>query len=690
MTDRQQNEFIDITTTLGAGAVVVESLEGEEHVSGLFEYRLRLFSEDHTVDYGSLVGTKATVTLQSADGPRRMFSGIITKVTMVMVDTVNRLAFFNAEMRPWTWLLGLKADCRIFQNQTAPQIIEQIFKDGGYTDYKLSLNATYDSREYCVQYRETALNFICRLMEEEGIFFFFQHATSGHTMVLADDADAHQDCPNVTTLTYRSNLSENVDDDDIISDVSADQQVVTNAYGLENYNFLTPSTDLYANSTGTGSPSYLVYDYPGRHLTTSVGETIAKHRLEALEVQAKLLRGSGHFRNLIAGYKFTVASHPRSEVNSTWVVRSLVVHAARGDYKASFVAFPSTQTFRPRGTAVKPVIPSTQTALVVGKSGEEQWVDKYGRIKVQFYWDRLGKKDENSSCWIRVAQGWAGKSWGMQFLPRIGQEVVVSFLEGDPDRPLVTGSVYNAEVMPPYALPDQQTKSTIMSQTTKNGTGKFNELRFEDKSGSEEIYVHAQKDYNVLVENDVTRTIKHDETVDIQNKNTITVKQDRSRTVSEGNDSLTVSKGTRAVSVTGKETHTNSDNFEQTVSKDYKLTVSGNLTITVTGDLKIEAATITMKSTSGAISETASTGYSLSAGTSVALKSGTTFDGNAGTAMTLKSGTDATVQAGMNLNAKAGIGFTAQGTTATLKGSATGEVDGGGMLTVKGGLVKIN
>jgi type VI secretion system secreted protein VgrG len=341
----------------------------------------------------------------------------------------------------------------------------------------------------------------------------------------------------------------------------------------------------------------------------------------------------------------------------------------RLQYRNTFQAFPSSASFRPLRVTPKPRIYGTQTAIVTGKSGEEIWTDQYGRIKVQFHWDQLGQNDENSSCWIRVAQGWAGKNWGAIFLPRIGQEVVVSFLEGDPDRPLVTGAVYNGQQPVPYTLPDEQTKSTVKSNSSKGGNG-FNEIRLEDKAGSEELYLHAQKDMTIDVLNDQTTTITNNRTVTIQEKDdSLTVtKGNRAVTVSQGNETLTVSQGdrtvavsqgkethsvqsTRDVTVTGNETHTNKADFSQTVSGNYTLKVTGTLTIQATGDLTLK--------TDGALTV------------------------QSGTSMTVKSGTDLTASSGTGLSLSGG-------TTMEIKGSASGTVDGGGMLTVKGGMVKIN
>jgi type VI secretion system secreted protein VgrG len=316
------------------------------------------------------------------------------------------------------------------------------------------------------------------------------------------------------------------------------------------------------------------------------------------------------------------------------------VEGNQEEYSNSFDAFPATATYRPPLATPRPHISGSQTALVVGKSGEEIWTDQYGRIKVKFSWDQSTPKDETSSCWVRVSTPWAGKQWGSIQIPRIGQEVVVSFLEGNPDRPLITGSVYNASETVPYTLPDNQTRSTFKSNSSKGGNG-FNEICFEDKAGSEEIFIQAQKDMNVVVLNDSTATITKDETITVKGKRTMTVTGDEAHT-NQANFSSTITKdetvtvkGKRTMTVTGNEAHTNQADFSSTVSGNFSLKVSGNLTIEASG--------------------------------SVSIKAGTTFTNKAGTDMTNDAGT-----------------------TLTNKAAASQTVDGGGMLTVKGGMVKIN
>jgi type VI secretion system secreted protein VgrG len=530
--------------------------------------------------------------------------------------------------------------------------MEAIFDEFEFTDYRNDTKSTYAKREYCVQYNETFFNFVSRLMEEEGIFYFFEHTADKHTLVFADDADAHKTCPGLESkpVSFKQSMMD-YNQDLAITRCLVEEQVVSDKYALDDFNFETPSTDLKVEETAKdGKGKLRVYEYPAGHLNKDEGEQRTGIRLDALEQPKKLIRGDGFVRAFVAGHKFELKDHYRKDVNKTYVLRSVSHAATQENYTNSFEAFPSDHPFRPPRLAHKPLISGTQTAIVVGKSGEEIWTDKYGRVKVQFHWDQKGKNDENSSCWIRVDYGWAGKNWGGIFLPRIDQEVIVSYLDGDPDRPLITGAVYNSDQTVPYTLPAEQTKSTVKTNTSKGGGG-FNEIRFEDKKDSQELYFHAQKDQNVVVENDRTKKILHNETN--------TIKQDRSTTIQEGNDTYVVAKGnrtfqvntgnetyevkgTRDLTVTGNETHTDKANFTQKVTGNYELKVTGNLTIDVTGS-------VTIKSAMGMTHEAA-------------------------LAMTNK-----------------GLSITNQAQTSiTNKGDAMNTVESGGITTIKGALVKIN
>lgn len=652
----QGTRHFTITTPLGADKFLLKNFQGEEGISRLFHYRVELISQDDSIDFTQIVGQKVTITVELPGGSDNQYiNGVVGRFTQAGKST--RFTTYFADLYPSLWLLTMNVDYQIFQNKSALDIIKKVFSDLSFTDFKDSTTKTYNTREFCVQYGESAFNFVSRLMESEGIFYFFDHSASTHTLVLADDSSAYLSMPGLDTV-QASASGRSWETADAMLESQLEQQVVVGQFKSDDYNFETPTTDLLATASGSDT-SRSVYDYPGEYTTASDGETVTSLRLDALQAPEKLLKGTSMCRAFHAGAKFTLANHYRSDANASYVLTSLSQSGDQDQYSNSFEAFSSDTVFHPPCVTPKPKIIGSQTALVVGKSGEEIWTDQYGRITVKFYWDQSSASDETSSCWIRVAQGWAGKAWGSIFVPRIGQEVVVSFLDGNPDRPLVTGCVFNATQTVPYTLPDEQTKSTVKTNSSKGGSG-FNELRFEDKAGSEEIFIQAQKDMNVTVLNNLTTTVTNARSTTVSQKDdSLVVDQgNRSIKVNTGNETHTV-QGKRDLTITGNETHTNSADFTQNVSGNFTLKVSGNLSIQVSG--------------------------------SVSIQSGTSFDNNAGTALTNKAGTSLTNQAGTSLTNKAGTSMDNEAQVSiTSKANASHDVESSGILTLKGSLVKIN
>lgn len=657
----QQNLYLTVSSPLGDDDLIVQAFHGEDRVSGLFHYQVELISEASDIDFSKLVGASMTLNITSGEESYPL-NGVVAR--FVQAGTSQRFTTYYAELRPWLWLTTLVTDSCVFQEKSTPEIIEEIFKGLGYSDYKLTLQGTYPKREFCVQYQETCFDFVSRLMEDEGIFYYFEHEEGKHTLIIADAQDVHAPRGALTTAPVTTAQSSH-GADEIITHLALEQQVVSTGYAMTDYNFEQPTTQL-GITVGEAGPKAR-FEYPGGYIAKGDGEARIEKRIQALELPTKRVRGQSFCRGMLSGHTLEITDHVREDLNAEYVMRWVSHSGNQGRYSNSFEAFPSDVPFRPPRITRKPTIQGAQTAVVVGKSGEEIFTDKYGRVKVAFPWDRNAKKDETASCWIRVAQAWAGKGYGAMFIPRIGQEVLVSFLDGDPDRPIITGSVYNAEQTVPYALPGEQTKTTFKTNSAKGGGGS-NELRFEDKKDAEEIYLHAQKDMLVEVENDVTRTVKNDETITITNARTTTIeKGDETLTVKEGNRIVKVEKGDethevkgkRTVKVSGAETRTHEDKV------DHK--VGGNFTLKVDGDLVIEAGgKITFK-----------------AGSSLAAQSGTSLTVKAGTALKGESGTDLALKAGTNLKGEAGVQL-------QLKGSAMGEVNGGGMLNLKGGMVKVN
>ncbi|MBI2771772.1 MAG: type VI secretion system tip protein VgrG [Burkholderiales bacterium] len=665
----QATAFLSVTTPLGADQLLLDAFEGTEAISQPFRFSLSMRSTSMTLDATTVVGATATIKLKHGAGPVRYFSGIVSRFLHAGGD--REFSAYSAELVPKLWLLTLSRNRVIYQNKTAAVIIKAVLAEFGVT-IQDKLTGTYGSREYCVQHDETAFEFISRLMEEEGIFYFFTFADGAHTMVLADATSAHTDCTNGAALRYAPHGGgrEMID---AVNRFEFESRIVAQKHATSDYDYLNPSTALAAeHAAATGKGSH--YDYPGGHKVVADGTARSKIRVEAEQVQGTVSRGQSFCYSLTAGTKFTLSGHGRTALNAAHVLRTVTHSASNEHYSNSFETFPATVPFRAPRVTPRPRVAGSQIATVVGSSGEEIWTDAHGRIKVQFIWDQVGTKNENSSCWVRVSQTWAGQGWGALFIPRVGQEVVISYVDGDPDRPLVTGSVYNAEKTPPVTLPSMQTQSTIKSRSSKSGTA-GNEIRFEDKKDSEEFYFHAQKDMKVEIENQLTTTVKASHEIHTLEKG------DRTVDVQTGKEVHKV-KGTRELTVTGNETHTNEADFTQKVTGNYELKVTGNLVIDVTGSITIKSA----KDVTGK----AGTTWQAEAGTALTNKAGTALNNEAGTALTNKAGTDLTNQAGMGLKNKAGTTLDNEGTMVNNKASATQTVDGGGMLTVKGGMVKIN
>ncbi len=658
---KQTNSTLTVTTPFGADELLLDAFHGVEAISQPFKFSLSMRSANTGLDPALIIGASVTVKFALPAGPVRYFNGIVSRFMHAGGD--KAFSSYSAELVPSLWLLTLSRDRVIYQNKTAADIIKAVLGGFGVT-FDAQLTGSYGSREYCVQYDETALEFISRLMEEEGIFYFFTFTNGGHTMVLGDSASVHTACTDGAALRYFPDQGGRREMD-VVNQLEYESRLVAQKFEYSDYNYLTPSTALLTESSGAKGKGKQ-FEYPGKHAVLADGTQRAKVRSEASQVDGAVCRGTSYCYPLSAGKKFTLSGHSRTALNTALVLRA-VTHAASNDqYSNAFEAFPATVPFRPPRVSPLPRVSGSQTALVVGPSGEEIWTDKHGRIKVQFHWDRVGVKDENSSCWVRVSQSWAGLGWGSLFLPRIGQEVVVSHVDGDPDRPIVTGCVYNAENTTPVTLPGMQTQSTIKSRSSKQGAA-GNEMRMEDKKDAEEFYFHAQKDMKVEIENDLsTKLIKGSETHTL-------AKGDRTVDVQTGKEIHKV-KGTRELTVTGNETHTNQADFKQAVTGNYELKVTGNLVIDVTGSISIKSAT-TLKA---------------EAGTALTSKAGTALTNEAGTSLTNKAGLDLTNQAGTGLKNKAGTTLDNEGAMVTNKASAMQTVDGGGMLTLKGGLVKIN
>jgi type VI secretion system secreted protein VgrG len=576
-TFEQADRPLAVQTPAGKDKLVLLSFTGEEHLSRLFSFELRMLSDQESINPKQLVGKRVSFSVRKAGGDPRHFNGFINRFTYSGAGDRGHL--YAARVVPWFWFLRRNSNCRIFQNKNVPDIVKQVFQDAGFTDFELKLSGNHPKREYCVQYRESDFDFVSRLLEEEGIFYFFDHSQDKHQLILADDTSGYKTSPepNVQLL---SKLSQ-PEITDQLSRWEHCYEFRAGKWSYTDYDFENPSTDLSTKtnslvSVGDNS-KYEFYDYPGEYKVKGDGESLVKLRMQEEEQEYDTVVGTGNSRSFSPGFKFTLEKHHvGGEAGKSYVLTSVHHEANLGGayvtgaehvnkiYENTFRCQPDSVVFRPPRISPRPEIHGIQTALVVGPQGEEIFTDKYGRVKCQFYWDREGKKDDKSSCWIRVATPWSGKNWGFVQIPRIGDEVIVSFLEGDPDQPLITGMVYNAERMPPWKLPDNKTQSGIMTCSTLKGEPQddCNIIRFEDKKNEEQILIHAERNLDTIIENNETRKVgfdnkdSGDQTIEIYNdqnlkvgqgsKNgsqTVEIYKDRSVKLEMGNDALTIKMG---------------------------------------------------------------------------------------------------------------------------------------------------
>ena len=609
----QDHRMLAISTPLGKDALLLEGFNGEEGMSRLFTFELTMISERPNIAFDDIVGKSVTVSVVLSSGAKRFFNGIICRFAQIAGEGVSgvetRFSHYRATMVPWPWLLTRTADSRIFQQMTVPEIVEKIFRDQGFSHFKLALHGRYDKRDYCVQYRETDFNFVSRLLEEEGIHYFFEHDKGGHTLILADSPSANPPCPNQQTARFLMDVGGRRDED-LLHSLEKTQEIRFGKYTLNDFNFETPNTGLKVETPSkhrVGPGERELYDYPGRYQNKAAGEHFSRIRMEEEEARITTITGAGNCRAFAGGYPFTLTNFYRREMNGKEYLLTMVNHRARQgwqdgaalDYGNLFTCIPIEAPFRPQCLSPKPVVQGAQTAIVVGPSGEEIHTDEHGRVKVQFHWDREGTKNEESSCWVRVSQLWAGAGWGAMFIPRIGHEVIVDFLEGDPDRPIITGRVYHGVNKPPYPLPAEMTKSTIKSNSSKGGGG-FNELRFEDKKGSEEIFLHGQKDWNINILNDKSQTVGHDETLKVGNNRTKTVGVDQSESIGS-NKSIQVGKN-HTETIGANMTTKVGDNYSLNVGDETRITCgASSIVMKSNGTIEIIGQDVTFRTAAGKV-----------------------------------------------------------------------------------------
>jgi type VI secretion system secreted protein VgrG len=543
----KEDRLLAIDTPLGEDTLILTELAGEEEISRLFSFVAGLRSEDPDIKPESLIGANVTMWIRRETAEPVPINGIVRSLSSGSVD-VRGLREYRAEIVPWLWFLSCTTDCRIFQNLTFPKIIETIFGEYGFTDYEMAgLIGKYQPLDFCVQYRETAFAFISRWMEELGIFYFFRHEADKHVMVLGDHNRVFKPVIEQDAL-FGDRSGSNV------SQWRHSYQFRSGRYAHRDFAFKTPSQDLLAKESSVlnlpRASAFEIYDYPGGYTQKEDGQQLTRLRMEEHEAAYHTITGASICASFFAGGKFTMAQHHLEAEEKQEYVLSRVAHQASdhayitGDagapnYDNTFECFPAATPFRPASRTPWPTVQGPQTATVVGPPGETIYTDKYGRVKLQFHWDRRGKRDDKSSCWVRVSQNWAGKNWGGVFIPHVGHEVVVSFLEGDPDMPLVTGRVYHAENMQALGLPANKTQSSIQDYT-----GNF--ITMEGKGGVQDIRVNAVKDMNVTVAHDYNDIVKTgNRTIQIQTgTHTETIKGDTSITIVSGKLCVTVAANT--------------------------------------------------------------------------------------------------------------------------------------------------
>lgn len=595
-----QAEFEFEAGSLATDDALVVSFEADERMSAVYEAQVVVAPLPGVdVDPASLVGGPACLTIKLGANARYV-DGIVSQVSRWDEGKGELDRRLRLTVVPKLWRLSKIFRSRIFQGQSVKEIVTKVLGDGG-VKLECSLSGQHPAREYCVQYQETDLAFVQRLLEDEGIFYFFRHAKGSHTMVLSDQRSAHKPIAagdSCLPFVERAGMVS----DEHVHRFEAALTVQPWKVSLRDFDFedatrtLDAEKEAEAGDTGLTADARLeIYEYPGGWPSGGPGAARAAVRLEELRSQAVRMSGATNCRRFEPGYTFELDGHPVDGLDGDYVILSvehrghqeqLLSAVALADakpaeeYRARFTCQKKDTPFRPARTTPRPRVYGAETAIVVGPQGEEIHTDKHGRVRVHFHWDREKKADEeSSSCWIRVSQAWAGQGWGALYLPRVGHEVVVEFLGGDPDRPIITGSVYNGTNPPPIALPDDKTRSTLRSSSSLGGDG-YNELQFEDLAGSEKVYFHAQKDLNAIIENDRTEQVKGNEK--------LTVEKNRDKIVN-GNQSLDVAKNdtttvgmSQSLAVGGARTTTVAGNHTETVGGEQSVSVGGARMVNVT------------------------------------------------------------------------------------------------------------
>ncbi|MFK3976111.1 type VI secretion system tip protein TssI/VgrG [Shewanella vesiculosa] len=606
----QKNNIISITTPLGKDVLYLTHFTATEAISQLFSISVSMFTVGTQISLDSLVGKNVCITLRNAesDGAARYFHGVISHLESAGMrtaasDDAQNYIDYQAVIVPQMALMKKRSNCRIFQNKSVIDIIKDLFGQHK-VEFQNKTTNTYPQYEYCVQYLESDLDFVCRLLQQEGIFFFFEHSLSAHTLVLADDINAYKPCAEEKVRCFSGHLAESH-----VSNWQGGMSMVSGGFIQKGYDYEQPKLYPSGNHNKADLPEQSaleVYDYLGESEFNKRAQPFANNQLEALQKDMNKCSGQGDCRSFMIGKFFTFKDHENvSYKGKSFVISSLRTSATQPNqsgagqsmsgcvYQNDFECVPKSTPYRSQLHLRKPLINGVQTAVVTGEPGDEQHIDKFGRVKVQFHWDREGEFNSKSSCWIRVAQSWAGNKWGAFFFPRVGQEVLVEFINGDPDQPIISGAVYNADLMPPYALPAKKTQSGIKTHSTKDaGADNFNELRFDDEKGKELLFFQAEKDHHLNVKHDQKDTIGNDRFTEVVNNDNVNIGNDRLEDIGN-NDSLNVGKVLNIEA--GKEIVIKTGSASIKMSSDGSISIEGtNITIKGT-NVKVNGTSIALK-----------------------------------------------------------------------------------------------
>ncbi|MER8826767.1 type VI secretion system tip protein VgrG [Mesorhizobium sp. M0938] len=689
-----------VQTPVGAELLTFTHLVGRDEISRCLAYTVGFVSSSPDIDPLKMLG--GAVSIEGESDPKRWFSGLISEFRLTRIE--DRLAYYEAVIRPWLWFLGNTTDCRIFQNMSVIEIVEEVFSKYSTAKFEKRLQGSYPPREYCVQYDETDLDFVQRLLEHEGILYFFEHDDGKHTLVLADAMNKLKPAPGYEKVPYHFEGQGSRRDVEYITEWIPGSSVRPGAYAHTDYDFQKPGADLMAKSAqpfGHKLAAGENYRQPGAHLDVGRGDSLAAIRREEIQAVHQRIAAVGTVRGLYSGCTFQLDGFPREDQNQEYLVVSAeyrlfdpgyraLADVGSENFKVILGVAPAALPYRPPRITPRPIMRGPQTATVVGPSGEEIFTDKYARVKVQFHWDRLGKKDQNSSCFVRVSQTWAGSGWGFIQIPRIGQEVIIDFIEGDPDLPIITGRVYNAAQMPPYGLPGSATQSGWKSDSSKGGGG-YNELMFEDKAGSELVNFQAQKDHNLLIKNDRTKLVQHDQSdridhdakhsvghnldEDVGNNKTVKVGVDQTTDIGN-NDTETVGVD-RSLTVGSNETINIGSNSTETIGIAHTQTVGAVQTVTV-GAARVDSVGASeTRTVGGPQANTIGATRSVTVGAAQSHDIGADDSWQISAAQSIQIGADQGIKIG-------GAHNTEIGKTRTTKvgGDQTGEVGGGHLLKV--------